>query len=219
MKPRVVLVCFGLIAAANLVSVAIGNSIMEWITKPLLMPVLAVYLIAAGARRRETSTPMLVGLGFAAVADTALLIDDTLAFLIGMGFFLVMQVAFITAFCKLGAFRRVKIWTLAVYLVVYLGYIVVMVPRFGDLAVPILVYSLALTSMAVLASGMRNLRVAVGGGLFLLSDLMIGLGVGNVDFASRNIAVMETYVAAQFLIVTGWLAVAARKTDKVPTPE
>jgi uncharacterized membrane protein YhhN len=50
----------------------------------------------------------------------------------------------------------------------------------------------------------------VGGVLFLVSDLLIGLGAADLDIPASGFLVMSTYALAQLLIVTGWvLAVRA----------
>lgn len=52
------LILFGMLALANVFSVALGVEWLEWVTKPLLCPVLAAYVLRlapgpgrAGARR------------------------------------------------------------------------------------------------------------------------------------------------------------------------
>lgn len=45
---------------------------------------------------------------------------------------------------------------------------------------------------------------------FLVSDLLLGLGVADLDIPASGVLVMTTYALAQYLIVTGWvLAVRA----------
>ena len=48
--------------------------------------------------------------------------------------------------------------------------------------------------------------VGAGGVLFLVSDLMIGADAAGIDLPARGFLVMATYIAAQLLIATGWLA-------------
>ena len=44
----------------------------------------------------------------------------------------------------------------------------------------------------------------------LVSDLLLGLGVADLDIPASGVLVMTTYALAQYLIVTGWvLAVRA----------
>ena len=75
--------------------------------------------------------------------------------------------------------------------------------QFGDLRIPVLAYSAVLCAMASLAIGLGP-RIAVGAGLFLVSDLFIAFGQADIDFALRAATIMPTYLAGQYLIVTGW---------------
>lgn len=218
-RSRIAATVFAVLTAANLTAVGFDSLIGEWLTKPALTLALIWYLLAAGGLKRPTSVLMVVGLAAACVADSALLIAGDLAFLVGMGFFLIMQLLYIRSMWRLKAFSRVNPALAIAYLLVVGGYVVVMWPKLGDLAAPMLGYGLALTTMAVLASGL-NVRAGIGGALFFVSDLTIGLGIGGFDFAQRGLVVMSTYIAAQFLIVSGWLAATEKaESAEVPAPE
>lgn len=198
-------VCFAVLVAVNLTGVALGNSVLEWISKPLLMPTLAWLLLVRGVTEPRTRPWLVVGLATATVADVALLIPGEAALLTGMGFFAAMQLCFITAYTRVTDVRRrwrSLPWLPAGYLAFWLGFNAAMWTTFADMAAPIAVYSLLLATMAAAAATVSTL-VGLGGLLFLVSDLMIGLGIANVDFVGRGVAIMATYCAAQYLIVTG----------------
>lgn len=196
---------FGLLTALNLLSVATGNSTLEWLTKPLLMPVLLWLLLARGAAEPRTKPWLLTGLVSATVADIALLVPGESALLTGIGFFAMMQLCFITAYTRVTrilAGWRTLLWIPLAYLAFWLGFNTLMWTSFGTMALPIAVYSLLLATMAAAASAI-SVPVGLGGLLFMVSDLMIGLGIANIDFPGRGVAIMATYCAAQFLIITG----------------
>jgi uncharacterized membrane protein YhhN len=75
--------------------------------------------------------------------------------------------------------------------------------RLGDLRLPVLGYSLALALMAAAGWGVSR-RVATGGALFLLSDLLIGVEATGVRLPGHGLWVMTTYLVALLLITTGW---------------
>ncbi|HSK25933.1 MAG TPA: lysoplasmalogenase, partial [Jiangellales bacterium] len=159
--------------------------------KALLMPTLLLWVVLSLGRR----TPRLVvaALALATVGDVGL--EFEAGFLIGMAGFLGMQVCYVVGFLRLGAWTRVRDrwWVGAAYLVVWLGANLVLGPRLDDLRIPILVYSLALTVMATVAAGVDR-RVGLGGLLFLVSDLLIGFDLAELDFAGRGSVVMVTYL-------------------------
>ncbi|MBU2668281.1 lysoplasmalogenase [Actinoplanes bogorensis] len=75
--------------------------------------------------------------------------------------------------------------------------------QLGALRLPVLVYSLALVTMAAAAAGVSR-RVGIGGALFLVSDLLIGIGAAGLRVPGHDVVVMTTYAGALVLIVTGW---------------
>ncbi|CAM3268563.1 lysoplasmalogenase [Stackebrandtia soli] len=201
---KALFVAYAIVTAVNLVSVGTDVTWLEWASKPLLMPLLLIVILLSG-RSLPGAALMAVGLVCATVADVALLVPGTIAFLIGMGFFLVMQLSYITVFVRLGALGglRSKPWAPIVFGVFWVAFLVAFWADFAELAVPIAVYSLALTTMATISVGL-SARAGIGGTLFLVSDSMIALGIVDLDFTGRNIAIMTTYIAAQYLLVTGW---------------
>ena len=197
----------GLIWAGYLVSDVLD--LTGWwhpLAKGLLMPALLLWVLVA---LRATAPRLLVaGLVLATVGDVGLEFDAT--FLVGMAGFFAMQVCYVLGFLGMGAWPKVRRRTsVAVgYLVFWVGANLVLGPRLGDLQVPIAVYSLALCVMACVAAGVDR-RIAAGGLLFLISDMLIGLDLADLGFAGRGLVVMLTYLAAQYLIGTGW----ARRVD------
>lgn len=208
MTRRAPIAVFAVLVAINLLGVGFDSALVEWLSKPLLMPALLWLLLAHGVAEARTRPLLIVGLIAATVADIALLIPGEAALLTGMGFFAVMQVCFVVAYTRVtgvAAAWRARPWLPGAYLVFWLGFNAVMWTTFAEMAAPIAVYSLLLTVMAAAAATV-SARVGAGGLLFLVSDLMIGLGIANLDFVGRDVAIMATYTAAQFLIVTGLTA-------------
>ncbi|MCU7726307.1 lysoplasmalogenase [Actinoplanes sp. KI2] len=186
-------------AVAELIAVAADLTPLQWVAKPLLAPLLIWYLA-----RRDL---VVLALCFATAGDIALLVPG--AFLIGMVFFLGCQVCLTVAFL-----RRAKPTkpTIIAYAVVWAAANALLWPHLGTLRLPVLAYSLALTAMATAATAVSR-RLAIGGALFVVSDLMIGMGAAGRHLPAHDVLVMATYSAALFLIATGWAA-----TSRVPSP-
>ncbi|NES27455.1 lysoplasmalogenase [Micromonospora terminaliae] len=201
------LVLFGVAALVELAGVALDSTPAQWLAKPLLAPLLLAYL---WDRRRRTD-PVAVGLVAATAGDVALLVPGDTAFLAGMGCFLVTQLAFLTAFLR---HRRPPVAAVAGYLLAWAGANALLWSALGPLRLPVLGYSLALSLMAAAATGVSR-RTAAGGALFLVSDLLIGVGAAGGDFPGRDLLVMTTYAAALLLITAGWAAAHAGPTRPV----
>ncbi|WP_433079582.1 lysoplasmalogenase [Dactylosporangium sp. CA-052675] len=188
--------------AVELIGVATDQHVLQWIAKPLIAPLLLWYLHRRG--------PIATALVFATVGDIVLLIPGRVPFLLGLAAFLGTQIALLTGFLRRGRPRALAV---AGYAVVWAGVNAALWGQLGALRGPVLGYSLALAAMACAATGV-NARTGLGGALFLVSDLLIGVGAAGLDFPGRDLAVMATYVAALYLIVTA--AVSARAPEPRP---
>ncbi|WP_319460308.1 lysoplasmalogenase family protein [Micromonospora sp. RTP1Z1] len=187
---------FGVVAAVELVGVAFDLTAVQWLAKPLLAPLLLAYLWSV--RRRVD--PVAVGLVFATAGDVALLVPGRTAFLVGMGCFLGTQLCFLTAFLRR---RRPPVPAVVAYLALWAVANALLWGALGPLRLPVLGYSLALSLMAAAAAGVSR-RAAIGGALFLGSDLLIGLGAAGVTLPGQGLLVMATYIAALLLLTTAW---------------
>jgi uncharacterized membrane protein YhhN len=220
--PHAVILAFAMLAGLNLVASGTDRTGLEWTTKPLLMPLLGAYVwLTARERGTRPDRLVLAALALSAGGDIALLSSGTRWFIIGMALFLTAQICYIAAFAGGGATRALRRPPLVAvpvgYAVLTVAALAWMWPGLVDagLALPIAGYALALSTMATTAAA-HGWRVGLGGGLFLVSDLMIAMRVAEVaELPGPPIWVMATYVAGQALIATGW---AARVVDGPLTP-
>jgi uncharacterized membrane protein YhhN len=195
---------FTVAVAADLAAITFGADPLRWATKPALTLLLLCHLIIATPPGLRPARFLGLGLLVACAADLALLFDGTPAFLVGMGLFALMQITYLAVFIRLGALSTLSgRWIVpASYLAFWLGANVVLWPRLDALAVPVAVYSLLLVAMAAAASALNRLA-ALGGLLFVVSDLTLGLGVAGTAFPLQSQTVMATYAAAQLLLILG----------------
>lgn len=215
---RLWLWAFTIALAVELAAISFGTDAVRWASKPALTLLLLGYLIVATPPGLRPARLLGLGLLLACAADIALLVDGTAAFLVGMGLFGLMQITYLAVFIRLGALPILRRrWMIpGGYLALWLGANVVLWPRLEALAVPVAVYSLLLVAMAAAASGLGRLAAA-GGLLFVVSDLLLGLGVAGIELPLQDQAVMATYAAAQLLLVLGVLK--ALPSAPPPGPE
>lgn len=215
------LVAYLVDAALHLISHAFTSPAGEQIalttvTQWLLMPLLFLALLSGRpAPRLRLVTLTLVALVFSWLGD---MLPDfvgggTASFLTMVGCFFLAQLAYIAAFRPLrgrGFMARHRV-LVAIYLVCFLGLVMLCVPGAGGLLVPVTVYGGALTAMAILSVVLGRVG-ALGGALFFISDAMIAIGA----FAPTSVVphgsflVMLTYITAQLLLVVAVLARSAR---------
>jgi uncharacterized membrane protein YhhN len=203
-RARLLAGLYAALGIANCAAAAKRFRVGEWVTKPLLMPVLAAFALAAARDRKEEMRLATAGIALSGLGDTALLASESW-FIPGMGAFAAAHACYITAFARDGAARGVRPRVAAAYASVWAFLIAVLWRRLGSLRVPVAAYSLLLVSTALLASG-RNREAAAGGALFLVSDALIACDLAGISAVPRqDSAIMPTYVAAQFLLAAGFL--------------
>lgn len=220
---RLVLAVFGVFAVANIVASGLDSHELDLATKPLLMPLLALWLWLASRRAGLRPTGgIIAGLLFSAAGDIALMGDGDGWFITGMVLFLFAHICYITTLARHGAVRRLRRFPLWL---VPIGYAIVVVAALSwlwpglseiGLALPMTGYALALAGTAVACAGF-GWRMGLGGGLFLLSDLLIAVRVAEAaTIPGPPIWVMVTYIAAQALIAAGWLEQQRRAATETP---
>ncbi len=210
---RLVLGRFGVASALNVIAAGLQSKPLDWATKPLLLPMLALWFYLYHRSRGLVPTAgILAALLFSWAGDVALQFEGTTAFITGMALFGTAHVCYVTTFVRHGALSRLRGWPLllvpAGYAVFLVGALTWLWPALSEagLAVPMAVYGTLLSSTAALAASF-GWRTAVGGALFLISDLLIAVRVADAfTIPGPQIWVMLTYVLAQFLLATGWTA-------------
>jgi uncharacterized membrane protein YhhN len=206
------------VAAVNLLSQLAGLSTGARVSIWLFMPLLGAWAWVAAPRPLPRPLALLlVGIGFAWGGDVLLSLGGDVTFAVGIGSFLVMQVLYVLAFRAVPGPGLVRAWPVAwiPYVLVWAGMNWLIRDGVGVLAVPVLVYSAALVVMAVQALDLvlrvpRRLgwTIAWGGALFVVSDGLIALRAFAdllPDGRLTSFATMITYIAAQVMIVTGFV--------------
>jgi uncharacterized membrane protein YhhN len=201
------LVAFGAVAVVHLVLNAAGATPYDSISKCLLAPLLAAWVVEQGGPRL-----LVVALALCFAGDLFLEIDDL--FVVGMAAFAGAHIAFIVLFVRRGALDRLRARPLIA--VAYVVAAVAMVAWcWGGLepalkpAIP--VYAALLVGTASLSLATDALT-GLGGALFLVSDGIIALSeAGRIDpdAVATGLAIMALYALAILLLTTGIVRRAA----------
>lgn len=173
-------------------------------TKPLLLPVLLAGVLFALPKWRS-QIALLAGLGmlFSWAGDVALMYSGETSFLVGLGAFLLANVAYIVLFARKLRSRRMPVWS-ALYAIWWLGLVLLLAPHTGSLLIPVAAYGLVLGTMAVLGTAC-NAWIAVGGALFVLSDSILGINkfLPGLELSHASFLIMLSYILAQGFIGFG----------------
>lgn len=203
--PRVVWTVYAVVAAVHLgFQVAAPGHLGSRVTQVLLAPTLVVVLLASvPAPRGRLVRWTVAALAFCFLGDLLPgLVPSDVSFLAMVGAFLVAQVFFIVAFwpSRAQSFLAARRGWLVAYMLAFGVLVAVVGPDAGSLLVPVVVYGVTLTLMAVLASGLGPLG-AVGGALFFVSDALIAVNSFSLDVPASGVIIMATYAAALGLLV------------------
>lgn len=198
MKLNRILVAYGIVSIAELFA---SHSAIRYVTKPLLMILLGVYVYTLGLKPTVRNA-LLFTLLFAWLGDVFLLIpgNSALYFQLGLGAFLIMQFAYVRQFIKLGALR----WSYFIIpvLVYVFGFLWFLYPNLpAALLPPVILYALALGSMLYFAFQISSVQLRVGAFLFVVSDSLLAFGKFYFEYPWNSFAVMSTYILAQLLLI------------------
>lgn len=194
-----------------------GVPVLAGFTQMLAMPALAAVLWTSTSSPRGLLVRLALGaLGLSWLGDSApRLAPGSLSFPVMVAFFLGAQVLYALAFWP---YRHRSLLTRPVgatpYLLAAAAIVLVCAPSADALLPAIAVYSAAIATMAVLATGLGRLGT-VGGAVFIVSDSLIALDAFDVlTLPAQGFWVMSTYLLAQLLLMFAVRGVDAE--DRVP---
>ncbi|GAA3944127.1 lysoplasmalogenase [Microbacterium soli] len=186
-------------------------------TKLMLMPLLALPVIATAPRLRPRAVFILLlgAIVFSWFGDSAgSLFTRAPELPLMLLFFGVAHVGYIWLFLRFARMRRLPKWTL-VYLMWWIGMLILLGPHTGGLLVAVAAYGLVLAGTAATSARCHPI-VAVGGAFFLASDSLLAfrlfLPEGMPDWTSPG--VMASYTIGQGLIAWGVLRTTASRRER-----
>ncbi|MDH5609664.1 MAG: lysoplasmalogenase [Cyclobacteriaceae bacterium] len=211
MNRKVILSLFLAASLANILSFLIALPDLNRYTKPLLMPLLMLYLYESSRGHVTKKTLLLfVALVFSWAGDIALMQEDGY-FLLGVGLFFITQLSYIYLFLTC-SYQTPRVNIRIVLLIAFYGVVLFsqLLPHAGLLRVPLVIYGISLLFMSALAYHRQGLTgegsyylTSAGATLFLFSDSLLALNRFSFDIPYSQVWVMVTYLSAQFLITDG----------------
>jgi len=222
MKSKIFLFLFAIAVIGVFSGIALHEKLFDYIFKPLIMISLGGHFMVNSAKVESKISIFAVwAILFSFFGDVFLMFTDNGPnfFILGLGSFLVSQIGYIFLFAQLNkavglpSFLKTKPWWLLLY-IVYGGVIYALLFPHLDpvLKIAVFVYMTALLGMAAMALNRKGIQPAVsfnlvfsGSLLFVVSDTLIALNKFYMPIPADRFWVMSTYMAAQFLIVTGVL--------------
>lgn len=210
---KVALILFLVIGISNLIAVTFNIALVNFITKPLLIPALTIYYLAATLQK---SYLFLAALFFCWLGDVLLMLQrDEIFFIAGLIAFLTGHMLYIICYRN---FRRVgtgltgpqRIRFTFPIVLAGTGLVTILFPYLGSLQIPVMVYALVITVMAMQAlfrygrTNSKSFTLVFAGAIsFMLSDSLLAINRFMQPLPLAGLAIMFTYILAQYLIVEG----------------
>jgi uncharacterized membrane protein YhhN len=169
---------------------------------------MCLFLAALAWRERERT--LCIALLFSAAGDAFLALDGERLFVPGLASFLITHVLYTVMFVlrmrstptALSLPRKLAAILIPAFAATFA---IVLWPNLGALAAPVVIYMLAIVTMALASLRVPAWLAPAGAALFVVSDSLIALGKFLWEAPWIGPAIWITYALAQLAIVHGWL--------------
>ncbi|HQV56298.1 MAG: lysoplasmalogenase [Chitinophagaceae bacterium] len=215
MKQKHWTLLFAIVLLGELLGIQLQNSILQFIFKPLIIPVVIGYFDSQVNDITKGFNKWIVfALIFSWIGDVLLMFQDKkdIFFLLGLSSFLLAHIFYIIYFHKARLRDNVKSnpWLLVIVVVYYAALISFLSPYLGDMKLPVRIYGIVISFMFMLALHMFFIKnksagkwMMIGALLFVLSDSLLAIDRFYQTFEFAGILIILTYALAQFFIVKG----------------
>lgn len=210
-----------LLVSAGVLLAEIGKADLVYlICKPAIMITLGLhYWLQQRDNSKSVSMMLVLAIVLSCAGDTLLMLQgkDANFFMYGLGAFLVAHVFYILAYRQhqssdtsnqLQGLQRIR-YAFPIILS-GTGLVVILYSRLDEMKIPVLIYAVVLTAMVLTAlfrfgrTIPSSFALVFGGAiLFMISDSLIAINKFLEPLPMAGTWIMITYVAAQYLIVTG----------------
>lgn len=211
------LVFFLIITVTELASVTFDFQLLHTLSKPLLLPALIGYFLSSVKTRNYYFLGALV---FCWAGDVLLMFQGEMFFIGGLGAFLTGHVLYIICYRQLryvnsntGLLATQKMRFSLPIILAGTGLVTILFPYLGGMKLPVMIYALVITVMAMQAlfrygftSSKSFILIFTGALFFMLSDSLLAINKFMKPLPLASLFIMTTYLLAQYLIVEGFIA-------------
>jgi uncharacterized membrane protein YhhN len=210
------LIVFVFVAIVHLFSIAVDISELRFVTKLLLMPILAATVFCASDSPKKNY--IITALVFSFLGDFFLLLESKmpLFFIFGLLAFLITHVLYIIFFTKTTSAGKSLLRTqpyIPFLIMAYgVGLVYLLYPSLGSLKIPVIVYAGIICSMLLCTfhvyktvGAITGLQFIAGALLFVISDSLLAINKFYKPLPFAALFIMLTYCAAQYFIVRAFI--------------
>ena len=205
---KLLTVLFFLIGGLDLFARIIYSESLRLISKPLIVPTLALVYIASV---KKVNKIYLIALFFAFLGDVLLLNKVGVNFLLGLSSFLIVLGIYVFILTKhINSYKPKGVLIASLpYLITFISVMLIVKPHLGELFFPVLMYALMITVFGSLSfynylekRNNTSLLMFLGAFLFMVSDTVIAIQQFKAEHKELELGltIMFTYILAQYLI-------------------
>jgi uncharacterized membrane protein YhhN len=215
MKKQTWIIFFIVILNIHLASIALKIPLAEYISKPMIVALLALYFLSQTNQFVSGLKKWVIGALFFSWAGDVLLLfqqNDQIFFLLGLSAFLIAHIFYIVFFHLVRVKESIKgnLWLLVIVVIYYAALMTILSPFLGDMKLPVRIYGIVISFMFMLAMHMLAIKnkiagkwMMIGALLFVVSDSTLAINKFYQPFELANVLIMLTYGLAQLFIVEG----------------
>ncbi len=224
MRNKILLIFFLLDTFIHLVLIPLKDTkskkIGIYITKPLLMPLLALYY---ALNNQNINGLILGGILLGWVGDVTLMWPkNEKCFIVGLGSFLLGHILYIITFFKIAGdlsyFKPINYLVLIAYGAFFIGMLRYLKGSLGEMKIPVILYMTLILVMSFASfvllflpeSTITNILTYkwlpfLGSLLFIASDSLLANQLFKKPFKNDQVLIMITYIFAQFCIAQAYM--------------
>jgi uncharacterized membrane protein YhhN len=217
MKTKLFSFLFLIVFVLQLYAEYSGSTSLRTFTKPLIVIVLATWLVSTTKLKGRFHKRILVGLIFALIGDVLLMNQEVQSnfFIYGLVAFLLCHIFYIRAFVldhksNPDYKNPYFLWAVGAFAIFCSGLFFYLQPSLKAMQFPVLMYAIIITVMAIMAVnryGKVNVfsfkLIFYGALFFLLSDSVLAVNKFSQPIPQSGALIMASYMIAQYLIVYG----------------
>ena len=198
-------ILFFVVAIFDVIGIISNITWLQIVSKPLIILTLFVLYYFSAEKRNNW---YLLALFFSFLGDVFLL-DKNGFFLLGIGSFLITQILFIKLI--ISQLRKVRVHHIIITLLPFVVYFTVLIStikeNLTEFFIPVVIYGISISFFGMVSflnyfinKSKRSVVLLIGAVLFIASDSMIALNKFHEPRIIYPVAIMITYIFAQYLI-------------------
>ena len=198
-------ILFFVVAISDVIGIIFNIAWLQIVSKPLIILTLFVLYYFSAEKRNNW---YLLALFFSFLGDVFLL-DKNGYFLLGIGSFLITQILFIKLI--ISQLRKVRVHHIIITLLPFVVYFTVLIStikeNLTEFFIPVVIYGISISFFGMVSllnyfinKSKRSVVLLIGAVLFIASDSMIALNKFHEPRIIYPVAIMITYIFAQYLI-------------------